>query len=81
MKQLINWILVLLRLRPKKVGQLKPKRGHKVFEFNYETKEFKEAKYDYELNTGKKSIIKNKNCTYVSALNKQNAAKKLLKRL
>lgn len=82
MKQLINWFLVLLRLRPKKIGSIKPKRGHKVFEFNYVTKEFGEAKYSVEPNNSKrKSIITNKNCIYVGALNKVNAAKKILKKL
>ena len=81
-KKLINWILVQLRLRPKKIGSIRPKKGHKIFEFNYVTKDFNEAKYDLQIkNKGRKIIITNKNCIYVSALNKKNAAKKILKRL
>ena len=72
MKRLINWIKKKLGLKHK-VGTLKPKRGHKVFEFNYVLKELNEVlPIDGKVKT-------KPGCIYVSALNKRNAAKKILK--
>jgi hypothetical protein len=69
------------------VGSIKPKKNHRVFEYNFETKEIKEAIYleaniTYSLDGNhikKRKIVKNKGCIYVSALNKKNALKRINK--
>lgn len=68
------------------VGQILPHPGHTLFEINLGTKEIKPAKFETELvldlnskdNFNKKVII-NKDCVYISALNRANVVKKLLK--
>lgn len=63
------------------------KRGHKCFEFNYVTKELREAQYTKKaiefnfdgLQDKVKEIVMNKDCIYVCALNMKNAERKLIK--
>lgn len=70
----------------KKVGTMKPHRGHTVYQYNTETGEltkaiFEEqnAKFNTPLNRqGKtKVIMAQEGCIYVSALNIKNAIKRL----
>lgn len=74
MRKIINYILAFFGLRHK-VGTIRPKRGHKLFEFNIKLRELNEVKPIH----GK--APHNKNCVYITALNKKNAAKKFLKNL
>ena len=67
------------------INRIKPHKGHKLFEYNIETNEIKESKFEPEeadfLGRKKpKKVIAQKNCLYVSALNATNAIKKLRKR-
>lgn len=67
----------------KLISRIRPRRGHKIFEYNIESNEIQEAKIDSTFVVGKPSVKKiqvNKNCLYVSALNIKNAVKKLKKR-
>lgn len=68
------------------VGAIKPHKGHTLFEFNVVTKEMRKAKFeeenihfsdDLKKAIMHKKVIKNKDCIYVSALNKINAYKRL----
>lgn len=73
----------------KKLGSLKTKKGHKLWEFNGKTGEIKIAvteevphnpfaKSVNGFTEGpKKKIVVNPDCVYVSALNIENAVKKL----
>jgi len=68
--------------KEKKVGFLKPQRGHTVFEYNTKTGELKKAKFDevdYDITKEKqrKRITVQEGCIYVSSLNIKNAVKKL----
>jgi hypothetical protein len=59
-------------------GQMKPKRGHKLFEYNTKLNELQLAKFEpKEIGQNKKVIIR-KDCVYVTALNKKNAVKRLM---
>lgn len=72
-----------------KVSSIRPHRGHTLFEFNFKTKELIKAEFEtqtvrYDPKTGgtvplNKKVIINENCIYISALNKQNAVKKILR--
>tara|TARA_R110002051_G_scaffold322875_1_gene414762 strand:+ start:1778 stop:2089 length:312 start_codon:yes stop_codon:yes gene_type:complete len=73
----------------KKATTIKPHKGHTLYEYNVETKELVEATYT-KTDVSYIDIQKGKNiarrrvdmkggCVYVSALNKKNAVKKLLK--
>lgn len=73
------WSRLTGRKYYEKIGQIKPKRGHKLYEFNYVTKTLEEVKT--QTVNGRKKYITQPDCIYVSALNKQNAAKKILKKL
>ena len=67
------------------VGLIKPKKNHRVFEYNIEKEYITEAIYSeenviYSLDGNhikKRKIVKNKGCIYISALNKKNALKKI----
>lgn len=70
----------------KLIGSQKYHNGHKCWEYNTETKEIKEAEYERtdiewnkvgELKHRSKRVIVKENCIYVTALNKQNALKKI----
>jgi len=72
-----------------KVTTIKPHKGHTLYEYNVDTKEFIEATY-IKTNVAFEDVQKGKNiarrrvnmkggCVYVSALNKKNAFKKLHK--
>lgn len=68
----------------KMVGQLKPHRGHTIFEYNKETGSLIKATFDdvvFDITKEKqqKRITINENCVYISALNLKNAAKKIAK--
>jgi glutamate formiminotransferase len=73
------------------LGTLHPKNGHICFEMNLLTHEIKVAKYEQQtvdyIAASKGQIVKsnkiivNDNCIYETALNKENVAKKFLKRL
>lgn len=67
-------------------GTISPKNGHKVWEFNEETEEIKEA--EYKKNTvvfngfthrEPEELIIKANCIYIPALNAGNAKRKYLK--
>lgn len=72
-----------------RLGTLKIHKGHTLFEINLKTKEINPASYesvDYEITTEstnqvRKKVIENKNCVYISALNENNALKKLMKKV
>lgn len=78
--------------REKLMGRFKRHPGHTVFEFNYGKMELKKAKfeeqiasYERQVNTNgmvtvHRKIIINEDCYYFSALNYDNAVKKLVKR-
>lgn len=64
-------------------GHLKPKQGHKCFEYNTGTNELSYAKFekqdvhfDQKITYRRKVIIK-ENCIYITALNFKNATKKI----
>jgi hypothetical protein len=65
------------------LGSISPQRGHTLYEYNWETNSIKEAEFRKEVELNfiddivNKSILVSPNCTYVSALNKKNALKKL----
>ena len=66
------------------VGRIFPHNNHKVFEINNKTLSIDLAKFEsdnYVFNKGDKNkkIVINKNCSYISALNKNNALKKFKK--
>lgn len=68
----------------KKVGQLKPHKGHTVFQYNTETGAITKAVFEElvlfnSLTKVNKRINVEKDCLYVSALNLKNAAKKIAK--
>lgn len=83
--------LVAERQQEKKVsflGSTKLKKGHTLFEFNFDTQELKPASFeetDIHYSTAKKGgkphkkVVVNERCTYVPALNKKNAMRKLYK--
>lgn len=67
-----------------KVGQLKPHKGHTVYQYNTQTGAITQAVFE-DLIIGvmgakqNKRILVQKECIYVSALNLKNAAKKVAK--
>lgn len=67
------------------IGSIKPKNGHIVFEINVLTLEIVPAKFDelailkFTSEKLKRTITINKDCVYISALNKENALKKFRK--
>lgn len=70
------------------VGQITPHRGHKMFSVNTVTGFVKEAEYDKTCETvyvigqsNNKRIMIEKDCVYISALNKKNAIKHYKKQL
>lgn len=67
----------------KKVGQLKPQRGHTVFQYNTKTGAITKAVFEeylpYSMGKQNKRIIVEEECIYVSALNLKNAANKVAK--
>ena len=73
----------------KQVGQLKPHKGHTVFEYNVLTGELVPAVIEDVISVQKhhkdlpptkhRKIIVKEGCVYVSALNIKNAVKKLAK--
>ena len=85
---LIKEITIPVKSELKKIGELRPKRGHKIFEFNYKTKVLSEAvfeEFDAELNPktmnffANRRIISHPDAIYFSALNFKNAEKKIRK--
>jgi len=66
---------------------LKPHRGHTVFEYNTVTGKLSKAAFDEisadfsNPDSKRKSITVNKDCIYLSALNRKNAFKKLYRYL
>lgn len=68
----------------KLISNIRPRRGHTVFEYNIETNEINKAKVERIYVLAKEGSVNkiqaNKNCLYVSALNVKNAIKKLKKR-
>jgi len=75
----------------KYIATLYPKNGHSCFEMNLVTKQIKLAEFENVssdfISAAKGNFIKNSkilinpNCIYETALNKENAAKKFIKRL
>jgi hypothetical protein len=68
----------------KKIGTIKPHRGHSLFKMNSEgvfKVEENEFEYYYVIGKKKKKLIVEDNTLYVSALNKKNAIKKFKKML
>lgn len=74
------------------LGTLKPKKGHRLFEFNYNLKTITEAVFDetpplkFEdaklgVKSSSKKITKKEGCIYISALNKKNVIKVLKREL
>lgn len=67
------------------IGSLKPKNGHIVFEINVKTGKIIPAVFDdlgiikFTGEAFKKTITINKDCVYISAMNKTNALKKFRK--
>lgn len=67
------------------LGSIRPRKGHTLFEINLKTKEIVPATFeekDFKVggkNTKGKAVIVKDDCTYISALNKNNAIRKLLK--
>jgi hypothetical protein len=66
-----------------RVGQLKPQKGHTVFQYNTKTGAITKAVFEedlpYAFGKQNKRIIVEDGCIYVSALNLKNAAKKVAK--
>lgn len=72
--------------------QIKPQKGHILFQINLETGDCTPAEYEEvnvelsrlgaeaNLKTVRKKVITKPNCIYISALNIQNAAKKFAKK-
>lgn len=71
------------------LGSIRPHRGHKCFELNIKTGDVNEASYEQikaKYTTAKsigivRKIIVKEDCLYISALNKKNAIRKLMKRI
>ena len=71
------------------VGQIKPKRGHTLFEFNLRTKTIKKAEFEQSYivfnkfgskpNAINRKVMVAEDCVYISALNEKNALKKLFR--
>jgi len=70
------------------MGSLKLQRGHTCFEINLKTMAIQEAAFESMVLLDKtkiggvrptKKIVINKDCYYITALNKKNAAKKFVK--
>jgi len=68
----------------KLIGQLRPKRGHTVWEINIEARTICEAEFEkqdidfHAISSGqtiRKRILRKPGCVYISALNKKNAWK------
>lgn len=71
------------------VGSVTPQRGHRMFEYDIETKALIDAVFEQQdivwnpnvdQVTPRRKIVMKPNCLYVSALNKKNAIKHLKKR-
>ena len=64
-------------------GSFKPHPGHTLFQYNHITKELTEAKMELmpadfkNPKKRKQKVVMEEGCSYISALNKQNAYKKL----
>lgn len=64
-------------------GSYKPKPGHKFFKYDHAAKELTEAQYELlpaDFRNPKKirkKVVMEEGCSYISALNKKNALKKL----
>ena len=69
----------------KHLGSIRPKRGHTLFEINLKTKAivpatFEEKEYRVDgKNSNRRAVVVKDDCTYISALNQNNAIRKLLK--
>ena len=73
-----------------KKWEIKPHKGHSLFEINLETEDIKIAEFteikaeikklDDKTHEIRKKVIIKPNCIYISALNIQNAAKKFAKK-
>jgi hypothetical protein len=65
------------------LGSVSPQRGHTLYEYNWETNTIKKAEFRQEVEFTfldkpiNKSVLVSPDCTYVAALNKKNALKKL----
>lgn len=72
------------------IGSITPHKGHTLFEINLDTKgiceaTFEEQEVEFNPNGGvigstRKKVVMNPNCIYISALNKNNAVKKFLRK-
>jgi hypothetical protein len=66
-------------------GNIKPNRGHFIWEFNEETGEIKKAEFKknstfiFSRSYNTEELIIKANCIYIPALNAENAKKKYLK--
>jgi hypothetical protein len=71
------------------LGSIRQQNGHKCFEINTKTGEVNEANYEQikaKYTTAKsigivRKIIVKEDCLYITALNKKNAIRKLMKRI
>jgi hypothetical protein len=71
----------------KLLGTIKPQKGHKCFEYNLKTNEVSEATYteseitilSSSMFAPKRKINVKEDCIYITALNKENAWKKINK--
>lgn len=70
------------------IGTIHPHKGHRLFEINLKNETIDDAKYeevpfvfseDVEKQKKRKKLIINEDCIYISALNKKNAVKHLVK--
>jgi len=70
------------------VGTIHPHKGHKLFEINLKKETIDEAKFeevpfifseDVDKQKKKRKLIINEDCIYISALNRKNAVKHLVK--
>ena len=76
---------------PKKLGTIKPHKGHTLFEVDLAESVIRKATIrkvdaDFPLKPGEtivlnKAVVVKPGCVYVSALNMQNAKKKVIKQL
>jgi anti-sigma factor ChrR (cupin superfamily) len=75
-----------IELQKIKIGEMRPKKNHTLFEFNIVEKSIEEAKFDnlsaikfedaMNGNTvSQKKVTKKENCIYITALNKKNVIK------
>lgn len=74
----------------KLVGRIKPQRGHTLFEVNLKEKTIEKVLFEVQdihfdkakngITTAHKKVIRKPNCIYISALNRKNVIKKLVKR-